>query len=163
MFTDKGKLYFILGLIAFLMSHITYIVLFNKQLKTENLKSKFVLLIGIGLILTYLVALLSLLLPSLGDLKIPVIIYALVISTMLLFAFKGSLHWKNPANIYVLLGAIIFVCSDSILAINKFYIALPNASFWIMFTYLTAQFCIVSCILCLNKSKTASPFSENAA
>jgi uncharacterized membrane protein YhhN len=153
MYADKGELYFIFGLVAFLISHIVYIALFNRQLKTENNKNKLIFLMGIGVILTYLSAMLLLLLPSLGDLKIPVIIYAIVISTMLLFAFKGSLHWQNPANIFILLGAIIFVASDSILAINKFYVALPNASFWIMITYLVAQFCITSGVLCLNKKK----------
>jgi uncharacterized membrane protein YhhN len=156
MFTDKGELYFIFGLVAFLISHLLYIVVFNKQLKTEISKNKSVLLLGIGVILVYLSVMLSLLLPSLGELKIPVILYATVISAMLLFAFKGSLHWQNPANNYILLGAIIFVASDSILAINKFYTTLPLASFWIMITYLTAQFCITSGILSLNKKKEHS-------
>jgi uncharacterized membrane protein YhhN len=156
MFTDRGELYFIFGLVAFLISHLLYIVVFNKQLKTEVSKNKSVLLLGIGVILVYLSVMLSLLLPSLGDLKIPVILYATVISAMLLFAFKGSLHWQNPANIYILLGAIVFVASDSILAINKFYTSLPLASFWIMITYLTAQFCITSGILSLNKKKEHS-------
>ena len=154
MFSESGKLYFIFGLIAFLISHIIYILLFNKQLKPDKFKLSFIFLLGIGAILLYLSVLLSLLLPHLGDLKLPVIIYAMVISTMLLFAFKGSLHWQKPANSYILLGAIIFVSSDSILAINKFYNALPKASFWIMLTYLAAQFLIVSGILLLNK-KTA--------
>lgn len=153
MFADKGEIYFIFGLIVFLIAHLFYIILFNKQLKTENHKTKLICMIGIGLILIYLSTILSLLLPSLGELKIPVVIYAIVISTMLLYAFKGSLHWQNPANIYVLLGAIVFVSSDSILAINKFYTSLSNASFWIMATYLTAQFLITSGILYLNKKK----------
>lgn len=153
MFADKGELYFIFGLVAFLISHLFYIFLFNKQFKTENNKNKLVFIIGIGVIIVYLSTMLSLLLPSLGELKIPVVIYALVISTMLLYAFKGSLHWQNPANLYILLGAIVFVSSDSILAINKFYTSLPNASFWIMATYLAAQFLITSGVLCLNKKK----------
>lgn len=153
MFADKGELYFIFGLVAFLISHIVYIVVFNKQLKTEIYKNKAIFWMGVGFVLVYLIAMLTLLLPSLGELKIPVVVYAMIISTMLLFAFKGSLHWRNPANIYVLLGAIVFVASDSILAINKFYKTLPLASFWIMTTYLVAQFCITSGILCLNKKK----------
>jgi len=153
MFADKGELYFIFGLVAFLVSHIIYIVVFNKQLKTEFYKNKFFFLMGVGVILVYLTTMLSLLLPSLGELKIPVVVYALTISTMLLFAFKGSLYWRNPANIYILLGAIFFVASDSILAINKFYTTLPMSSFWIMTTYLVAQFCITSGILCLNQKK----------
>lgn len=153
MFADKGELYFIFGLVAFLVSHIIYIVVFNKQLKTEFYKNKFFFLMGVGVILVYLITMLSLLLPSLGELKIPVVVYALTISTMLLFAFKGSLYWRNPANIYILMGAIFFVVSDSILAINKFYTTLPLSSFWIMATYLMAQFCITSGILCLNQKK----------
>ncbi|MFI0491411.1 lysoplasmalogenase [Flavobacterium sp.] len=151
LFSESGKLYFIFGLIAFLISHVIYIILFNKQLKPNKFKLSFLFLIGIGVVLLYLLVLLSLLSPHLGDLKLPVIIYATVISTMLLFAFKGSLHWQKPANSYILFGAIIFVSSDSILAINKFYSALPNASFWIMLTYLAAQFLIVSGVLLLNK------------
>lgn len=153
MFADKGELYFIFGLVAFLFSHIIYILVFNKQIKTEIHTNKFVFLAGIGVVLVYLIAMLSILLPSLGELKVPVIAYAIIISTMLLFAFEGSLYWQNPANIYILLGAIIFVASDSFLAINKFYTTLPLASFWIMTTYLIAQFCITSGILCLNKKK----------
>jgi hypothetical protein len=58
--------------------------------------------------------------PNLGDLTI-LYIYALVLSTMLLFAFKGFLMWKKPANWYILIGTVLFVSSDSLVAFNKFY------------------------------------------
>jgi uncharacterized membrane protein YhhN len=151
MFSENGKFYFIFGLIAFLISHILYILLFNKQLKIDKFKFSLLFSVGICLIILYLWVLLSLLLSHLGDLKLPVMIYATVISTMLLFAFKGSLYWAKPANVSILIGAIIFVSSDSILAFNKFYNPIANASFWIMFTYLAAQFLIVNGILQLNK------------
>jgi uncharacterized membrane protein YhhN len=160
MFTDQGKLYFIFGLVAFLISHSIYIMLFNQQAKPTKIKLNVFFLVGIALILIYLAAMLSLLLPHLGDLKLPVIVYATVISTMLFFALKGSIHWHKPASIFILCGAIFFVSSDSILAINKFYNPLPNASFWIMLSYLVAQFLIVSGILLLNK-KNSIPNEEN--
>ena len=93
------------------------------------------------------------LLPSLGDLKIPVFIYAMTISIMLLFALKGLLNWHKPANIAIFTGALFFVTSDSLLAFDKFYAAVPNGSFLIMATYLSAQFLIVTGILTLNKKK----------
>jgi uncharacterized membrane protein YhhN len=96
---------------------------------------------------------LSVLLPSLGDLKIPVIVYAIILSTMLLFAFKGYFKWNSPANIYILVGAIIFVSSDSILAFDKFYEPIKFNSLLIMATYITAQYLIVVGILKLNKKK----------
>jgi uncharacterized membrane protein YhhN len=153
MFAYKGDLYFIFGLVAFLLSHVVYILLFIKQLKTKNMDNKSVFRIGIGAIIAYLLLLLSILLPSLGDLKIPVIFYALVISTMLFFAFKGSLNWEHPAKNYILLGAIVFVSSDSILAFNKFYEPIFLSSFFIMATYIIAQYLIVVGILKLNQKK----------
>lgn len=153
MFADKGELYFIFGLVAFLLSHLVYIVLFSKQVPTENNTNKAILWIGILAILAYLTLMLATLLPSLGDLKIPVVVYALVISTMLFFAFKGSLNWAKPAKNYILLGAIIFVSSDSILAFDKFYSPIPQSNFLIMATYLVAQYLIVAGVLKLNEEK----------
>ncbi|MFV8370681.1 lysoplasmalogenase [Flavobacterium sp. LB2R40] len=153
MFADKGELYFILGLIAFLFSHIFYIVLFSKQLKIYLKKSKIIFWIGVTTIVFYLIVMMVLLLPTLGTLKIPVFVYALTISIMLLFALKGFLNWQKPANKYILSGATLFVASDSIMAFDRFYIPLQYSSFLIMATYLLAQYLIVIGILKLNKKK----------
>ena len=72
---------------------------------------------------------------------------------MLLFAYNGLLIWKKPANQLVFFGALFFVISDSILALNKFYTPLKKSSFIIMFTYLVAQYLIVIGILKLNTKK----------
>jgi uncharacterized membrane protein YhhN len=47
LFADKGELYFIAGLIAFLISHVCYIILFSKQLKVYLKKSKFLYWVGV--------------------------------------------------------------------------------------------------------------------
>ncbi|MFV8270041.1 lysoplasmalogenase [Flavobacterium sp. GT2N3] len=148
---DQGEIYFTAGLIAFLFSHISYIILFSKQLKIYLKKSKIIFWVGFTAITFYLIVMVLILLPSLGNLKIPVFVYALTISIMLLFALKGFLNWQKPARIYILIGALIFAASDSILAFDKFYAPLQNSSFLIMATYLTAQYLIVTGILKLNK------------
>lgn len=153
LFADKGKLYFIIGLASFLISHIAYIILFSKQLRINSTRNKAIFWVGITVIIVYLMVMLSVLLPSLGDLKIPVFVYAIVLSTMLLFAFKGYLKWSKPAGMYILLGAVVFVGSDSILAFNKFYEPIKFSSFLIMSTYIIAQYLIVVGILKLNKKK----------
>jgi uncharacterized membrane protein YhhN len=150
LFTDKGELYFIFGLVAFLISHLVYIVLFSKQQNTRTNDNKAVFWIGILAIIAYFIFMIITLFPKLGPLKIPVVVYAIVITTMLFFAFKGSLKWAIPANNYILIGAIIFVSSDSILAFNKFYAPIAHASFYIMATYCLAQYLIVKGILKLN-------------
>ena len=150
LFSDKGELYFIFGLVSFLASHLVYIVLFNKQQTTRENDKKVQFWLGIFLILGYFTFMIFTLFPKLGPLKIPVLVYAIVITTMLFFAFKGSLKWSIPANKYIFIGAIVFVSSDSVLAFNKFYAPIEHASFYIMATYCLAQYLIVKGILKLN-------------
>ncbi|MCP2025718.1 putative membrane protein YhhN [Flavobacterium sp. HSC-32F16] len=154
LFSDIAEIYFILGLVSFLISHILYCVLFNRQIKEKIKRNAVIFAIGSVLIAIYLIGMLSVLLPSLGDLKIPVIAYASVISIMLLFAYNGLLIWKKPANQLVFFGALFFIVSDSILALNKFYTPLKKSSFIIMLTYLVAQYLIVIGVLKLNRKKT---------
>ena len=146
LFVFKDAIYFILGLIAFLTAHIFYIVLFAKELKKVNAKIEWRKR-GLLIIFIYLIALLLVLIPHLGSLTIPVIIYAVVISTMLYMAYLLSFHWHKPASIYLFTGAISFILSDSILAFNKFYQPVPLSGLLIMVTYLYAQWALVrSCI-----------------
>lgn len=151
LFSDKGELYFIFGLVAFLTAHILYITLFVKQETSLIHKEKNGYWFGYGLVLLYLFGMLSVLIPKLGDLKIPVGIYAMTISLMLIETLKGYFNWKNDSKKYILIGAIFFVISDSLLAFNKFYEAINNATLLIMTTYIAAQYFIVKGILELNK------------
>lgn len=153
MFADKGELYFILGLVSFLISHILFIIVFIKQEKIEDYRKNSLFWLGILLVLVYLGSMLSLLYPTLDDLKIPVTVYALTISIMLIMAIKGYFSWKKTMNSLILIGAIFFVASDSVLAINKFYNPIPSGDFLIMFTYIVAQYCISIGILKMNQKK----------
>ena len=153
LFADRGEIYFILGLVAFLLSHIFYIVLFNKQTISKTIRNKLSFGAGIGLIVIYFSMMITMLGPKLGSLTVPVVIYAIVISTMLYFALKGSFQWEAIPYHSVLIGALLFISSDSILAFNKFYEPIPAASLLIMVTYLLAQYGIVKGILHLNQKK----------
>jgi uncharacterized membrane protein YhhN len=74
----------------------------------------------------------------LGELKIPVSVYAVTISVMLALAFKVYFSSKSQARYLVLLGAVLFVVSDSLLAINKFH-RRCHTLLLIMATYLLAN------------------------
>lgn len=152
LFAEKEAVYFILGLLSFLLAHLFYIFLFYKQKNVSpkqqfNLKTK----LGIGSILVYFLIMTFTLVPKLGELKIPVLVYASVISIMLLIALIGNAIWKPIPYSAVLSGAIFFVISDSLLAFNKFHSPIQFASFLIMFTYIIAQFSIVWGVLYLNQ------------
>ena len=149
LFADKGTIFFIIGLVSFLVAHLLYILLFMKLQKVKTTKY----LPYSILVLVYLFRLLSFLWNDLGELKIPVILYACILSTMLLFAIKGKFVWEKHNGNYILFGAIFFVLSDSLLAINKFHSPIPIASFLIMSTYLAAQFLLVFGILKIEQKK----------
>jgi uncharacterized membrane protein YhhN len=153
LFADKGKLYFILGLAAFLIAHILFIVLFSLQESVHKSFKKPLFWVGFACATVYLVGMLSVLLPSLGDLRFPIIVYALTITIMLKTALKGTFDWSGNSKYIVFLGAAFFVLSDSILAIDKFHSPIASASYSIMATYLIAQFYITSGILELNQKK----------
>ncbi|MGL2963775.1 lysoplasmalogenase [Flavobacterium sp. RSB2_4_14] len=154
LFADKGELYFIFGLVSFLIAHVLLITLFVKQKSSASHKQHKGFWIGFVLVLLYLFGMLFLLIPKLGELKMPVEIYAIIISLMLIETVKGVFNWNDKSKYLVLFGAVFFVTSDSILAFNKFYTPIPLASFWIMSTYLIAQFCITIGVLKMNETKS---------
>jgi uncharacterized membrane protein YhhN len=151
LFADKDELYFIFGLIAFLIAHILFIVLFSKQKSAHKSYKKTVFWVGVFGVTLYLATLLWVLLPSLGDLKFPVIAYAVTITIMLKKALKGTFDWNRNSKYLVFVGAIFFILSDSILALDKFHSPIKSASYSIMITYLIAQYCITKGIVELNK------------
>ena len=69
----------------------------------------------------------------------PVVVYLLVIVAMGVMAALGGVnHW------FVVVGACLFIASDSIIAVNRFVASVPNASFLIMSTYYPAQLLITA-------------------
>lgn len=140
---DLNPTFFIAGLVSFLIAHICYIIffLFVKQRTSSLLKKRPVYIL---IVAGYGAALVWLLFPHLGALKIPVLIYSTVICSMLLCSIHIYQKVKEPANRFYVTGAALFVLSDSLLAINKFYQPLPLAGVLIMLSYCAAQYFIAS-------------------
>jgi len=146
LFEDKGELYFIAGLACFLLTHCFYISYFIqiKQSGESTAKKHPYLSIIIGL---YAAALLYFLWPNLKELKIPVVVYAFVISTMFYLSLCIPYKIGKIAGQLFVLGAVLFVISDSILAINKFYKPFIIAPALIRVSYCVAQYCIVKAFI----------------
>jgi len=141
---DKD-LFFLLGLASFLLTQLIYIFAFRLP-KGPNPVFKrraylLVLVVGYGCLLIWF------LYRGLGDMKIPIIIYAAVILTMLLAALNRHGKVNGISFMLVSIGALLFVASDSMLAINKFHQKFDFARILIMLTYVVAQYLIaVGCI-----------------
>ncbi|PWI30245.1 lysoplasmalogenase [Flavobacteriaceae bacterium LYZ1037] len=138
MFVSQSANYFIGGLVAFLTAHIFYVLVFLKHRNTSKNSIVF-----IGFLLAYGVLIFYILRDSLGNMLIPVILYMLVIFAMATAAFLRKGQVVKTSFTLVFIGAILFMISDSILALNKFYQPLPFTNFSIMFTYSFAQLFIV--------------------
>lgn len=151
LFENKNPLFFIFGLASFLTTHILYIIYFlSIRNSSVSLLKKHRWLIVVVII--YGISLVWLLFAKLGDLKIPVIVYAAVICTMLLCSLHIFYKANKIAAGLFITGALLFVLSDSILAVNKFYQPFTYAGVCIMLTYCAAQYNIVCGFLKQNNN-----------
>ncbi len=110
MFESLNSNYFIPGLIAFLMAHVFYIVLFDQIRVKEKFKQSLLPLLPIAV---YYILLISLLQPGLGAMQKPVSIYGFVISIMLSFAADLWRLKDRMAAFLIISGALLFITSDS--------------------------------------------------
>jgi uncharacterized membrane protein YhhN len=143
----NGSLYFMLGIAAFLIAHIFYIILFCRIQPFTKSNSVFIFISG-AVILCYVTLLDFLFWPDITqqNLAIPVVTYSMVLGAML-FTALNVINKKGVLKKIILslvCGAALFVVSDSIIAFNKFYLSVPLNGFYVMGTYCLAQFLIVN-------------------
>ena len=151
MFQQTQPLFFLLGLGAFLLGHVFYIGSFTRRYKKEDKAY----VTGKGMVLRQPLWILPLLLyggglyyylyPHLGEMKVPVVVYSVAITLMALTAANRKGRVSYLSFRYILIGALLFVLSDSVIALNtfKYFGNLNNAAFWIMLPYGLGQLLIV--------------------
>lgn len=140
----NGANFFISGLLAFLLAHVVYIKVTSsflpKDLTVKMISSAlpFVVFFAILMYLVY---------PNLGEMLIPVAVYGIVISTFGAVTLLNHRSEKSTENLWLFIGAAIFILSDSLIALNKFYE--PNEIYGvaIMITYILAQFLICKAMI----------------
>jgi len=153
MFQQKHELFFIAGLVSFLMAHIAYIIAFSMSIKSYQISNKKILIIT--LIICYELLFLYFLYPTLNELLVPVILYATVICTMLVFALLRFPHVSMYSFTITFLGALLFVLSDSTIAVNKFLMPFTLAYPVIIALYATGQYLIINGLVSKNRFKKA--------
>lgn len=143
----RERLGFMLGLVAFLLAHFSYIL----ALKLPGPSLSFYSLIIALLILALMVwvgrrILSGLRAKGLRKLVLPVAIYVLTLGTMLFCALNTSFRpdWDSLPALWVGLGAFSFALSDGLLAWDKFVSPLRFGRVTIMVTYHLGQFAIMT-------------------
>lgn len=139
----SGSGYFDAGLACFLAAHVCYIAGFNRPwVAPGRLTAVFALVLG-----TYAVLLYRHLYPHLpGAMKIIVAVYATALTLMALSSLET---WRRPDWVHVAAllasaGGLIFLSSDSMLALNRFITTKKDNELAVMMTYYLGQFGIIS-------------------
>jgi uncharacterized membrane protein YhhN len=138
-FLLRSDHFFTLGLLAFLLTHIAYLVAFTRDTRFParlSVWSLFLLFAGSCYFLLY-----SRLPP---ELHIPVAIYAILLVSMAAQAMGRSLKLRTTSAQFAAIGGLLFVLSDSLLAFDRFYKPLPLAPLLVLLPYYAAQWLIAS-------------------
>jgi uncharacterized membrane protein YhhN len=144
---------FLVGLVSFLIAHVLYIAAFVLEPVRQPL-----LLPGLSMFFFYAygVSMFSVLCSSIPlPLRAPTFIYVMVIATMGHRAFTRYHHIDPPSDpksgLYGLLGALSFMVSDTVLAVDKFLAPMSWAKLAIMTTYYVGQYGIALSVLTQNE------------
>jgi uncharacterized membrane protein YhhN len=139
----SGDLFFIGGIAAFLVMQVCYIVAFTRVPGPGLVRAWKIALIpfvAVWLLLNVLVS------PGVGDLRIPVVIYSVVLVSMSVAALDLVIRVPQDKGWRVAIGAALFVISDAFIALTAFGPLNESAatSTFIMATYIVAQGMIVT-------------------
>ena len=137
---------FVFGLGAFLVAHLAY-------LKAYLVDCRRLALLPLALALLAGVSLFSVMAAKgLGDLLIPVAVYALAISAMLWRALArlGS-HVPKRSAWLAAAGALAFVVSDSLIGIDRFVLPFGAAPYLIILSYWIGQWGIAASVFSQSK------------
>ncbi len=146
MFQHLDEFFFLIGLSAFLIAHLCYCIAFIHNISEVGGDDGLAVGFGISAAIVLFAVLYSWrLVPQLDEgLSIPVISYIVIISAM---AILAGFRWMRtfPRSFWmVMIGAILFMASDSLLAANRFIRPLEWSPVVIILTYAAAQFLIAA-------------------
>ena len=127
------KQHFAKGLIAFLIGHIFYIIAFIVSTGFHCTVWIYLPIAIVGIIY------LKNIVPYSGKTTLPLIIYVIIITIMGWMALEGLNSIRTTGALFAASGAVLFMISDSILAMNKFRKSFHSAELIILSTYFIAQ------------------------
>ncbi|WP_326602920.1 MULTISPECIES: lysoplasmalogenase [unclassified Streptomyces] len=132
---------FLIGMGSFAAGHVCYLWLFGRA------RSSLLLGAGYAAVLVGFVALIWGGLPA--DLRIPMAGYSLLLTAM---AYRSSTRGR-----YAALGGALFLLSDALIATGiADWPQLPAPDFWVMLTYIVAQFLLTVGVLTPGPERTAA-------
>ena len=129
-----ARRYFVHALAAFLLAHLAYVQLFTRSWPRPLRPSAGQLILA-ALVVIYGLVICASIWTALGRLLIPVLAYACAITAMVVSAILAGF-----ARPYVVIGALLFPISDSLIAAGRFRMSAPLAALLIWPTYYLGQY-----------------------
>lgn len=139
-----GQQFFVFGLGAFLLAHLCYLLAMRPFAGHRP-----VLLLPYAI---FAAGVLALMWPGLGAMTVPVLGYISVILSM-----SYGTWCSNRRNVWLIGGGLLFVGSDCLIGLNRFWQPLSGAGLWIMLSYYAAQYALVRGLL----ASPPAPFNKN--
>ncbi len=158
MFPKFNPNFFLVGLVSFLIAHLFYIRAYFQNIKSSAVSNSFsVKLMVANPIVLMSLSMYALMKNDLHDMKIPVLFYMTAITAMGVMAGLRINHTSASSWKKVLGGAILFLMSDSIIALNKFVHPFEYSNLAIMSTYYVAQYFIATgCLEHIEKGESST-------
>ncbi len=146
LFAQRAEILFILGLVSFLIAHLAYIAAFTFvcRINKDSFRNNIPALFGIVAFYSFLMWSLFPYLESTMLVAVPV--YGIIICTMLFSVVNTRSILGSNAFKWLLMGGIMFILSDTTLALIKFhpyFLPHPFHDFLIMLTYILGQFGLI--------------------
>jgi len=129
-----ARRYFVHALTVFLLAHLAYILLFTRNWPRPLRPSTGQLILA-ALVVIYALIVCASLWTALGRLLIPALAYACAITAMVISTILAG--FSRP---HVVIGALLFLISDSLIAAGRFRMSAPLAGLLIWPTYYLGQY-----------------------
>ena len=140
---QSKTIYFLSGLGSFLVAQLLYaFVLYKSTYHPPKFQFKAIsplLVLGTGFMVFVV--------PEASELAIPVALYGLCILAMIAMATVRNGYTSEESFRWAFIGASLFLLSDGLIATNKFIIDIPYIHFFVMGTYIPAQYLIVKGVM----------------
>jgi uncharacterized membrane protein YhhN len=143
--------FFVLGLAAFLLAHLAYVIGFNQAPLALN----YLALVPLAGLVCGDIFVVRLLRPGLARIEggrgmlLPMVAYGIIISLMAISAWLCLFRPAWPANAALAagVGALLFFCSDSLLVYNRIVRQTPHRDLWVLSAYHLGQVGIIAGVI----------------
>ncbi len=141
MWPERG---FLPGLVSFLLAHLAYLRAFTRD--GVRLAARPLPFVCYGALAAFILWQLWPGVPA--GLRLPVLAYVACLASMAAQAAVVGLQSRGTprqrGGLVLAIGGALFLCSDALLAANRFAAPLPLSGLWILLSYWLAQWCIAS-------------------